>query len=130
LKNSSPLSRRIVLILRRLDVRSTADFGGNHSGVQTDSVYNSVVPIVPLARDTSPEIERLQISSWRQMSAAEKASAVSGLTGAACALALAGVRYRHPDASPREQLLRLAVITLGLELAGRAYPEIAALDLR
>jgi len=43
-------------------------------------------------------------------------------------LALAGVRQRHPDASPREQRLRLAVITLGLDLARRAFPEIAALD--
>ena len=84
----------------------------------------------PLSLDTSPEIERLQIERWRQMSAAEKAAIVSGLTQAVYDLALAGVRHRYPDASPREQFLRLAMVTLGSDLARKAYPEITALDLR
>jgi len=61
------------------------------------------------------------------MSAAAKAALVSGLTQASVELARAGVRQRHPDASPREQFLRLAVIVLGPELAARAYPECAQL---
>lgn len=64
------------------------------------------------------------------MSAAEKAAMVSGLTQMAYDLALAGVRHRYPDASPREQFLRLAIVTLGPDLARRAYPEIAASGLR
>ena len=64
------------------------------------------------------------------MSALQKAALVSGLTQAAYEMALAGVRDRYPDASPREQFLRLALVTLGPDLARRAYPEIAALDLR
>lgn len=44
-------------------------------------------------------------------------------------LALAGVRSRFPDAESHEQLLRLAVVMLGPELAAAAYPEVAALDL-
>ena len=84
----------------------------------------------PLSLDTSPEIERLQIERWRQMSSEEKAAIVSGLTQAAYDLALAGVRHRYPDASPCEHFLRLAIVTLGDELARKAYPEIAALDLR
>lgn len=84
----------------------------------------------PLSPDTSPEIERRQIDAWRRMSAADKAATVTGLTRAVYDLALAGVRQRHPHASPREQFLRLAVLTLGRDLACRAYPEIAALDLR
>ena len=83
----------------------------------------------PLSLDTAPEVERLQIERWRQMSAAEKAAIVSGLTQAVFELALAGVRLRHPDASPREQFLRLALITLGPDLAQRAYPEIVASGL-
>jgi hypothetical protein len=63
------------------------------------------------------------------MSPAEKAAVVSGLTQAAYDLALAGVRQRYPDTSPREQFLRLAILTLGLELALKAYPDIAALEL-
>ena len=46
----------------------------------------------PLALDTSPEIERLQIEGWRRMSLEQKAAIVSGLTQAAFELAFAGVR--------------------------------------
>ena len=37
---------------------------------------------------------------------------------------------RHPNASPREHFLRLALITLGPELASGAYPEISSRHLR
>lgn len=82
-----------------------------------------------LSLDTSAEIERLQIERWGQMSPAQKAATVSGLTQAVRDLAVAGVRLRHPDASPREQFLRLALIILGPDLGRRAYPEIDATDL-
>lgn len=81
----------------------------------------------PLARDTSPDIERLQIEGWRAMSPSEKAALVAGLTRAAYEMALPGVRHRYPDATPREQFLRLAVLLLGEELARKAFPEAAAL---
>ena len=42
-------------------------------------------------------------------------------------LSLLGIRRRHPHASERECLLRLAVMKLGRELAGGAYPEVTAL---
>jgi len=72
-------------------------------------------------------VERRQIEAWRQMSAADKAAIVTGLTQAVFDLARAGVRHRYPDASAHEQFLRLAIVTLGLELAGRVYPEVLAL---
>jgi hypothetical protein len=78
-----------------------------------------------LTLDTSPDIERRQIDAWRQMSAVDKAAMVTGLTRAAYAMTAAGVRQRHPDASPREQFLRVAVIVLGSELARLAYPDAA-----
>jgi predicted Fe-S protein YdhL (DUF1289 family) len=84
----------------------------------------------PLSLDTSPYIERLQIAAWRQMSSEQKAAIVSGLTQTVFDLALAGVRARYPDASPREQILRRAVITLGTDLACKACPDVALLDLR
>ena len=74
--------------------------------------------------DTSAGIELRQVEQWRAMTPAEKAAMVSGLTQAAFEMARAGVRYRYPDASPREQYLRMAVVTLGPDLAVRAYPEI------
>jgi hypothetical protein len=82
-------------------------------------------PDSPLSLDTSADAERLQIRLWREMSPADKARLVSGLCESAHALALAGIRRRHPTASPRECFLRLAALTLGVELARRAYPELA-----
>ena len=86
------------------------------------------MPSEPLSLDTSPDIERLQVEGWRRMSPEQKAAIVSGLTQAAFDLACAGVRQRHPHASPREQFLRLAVITLGSDLARRAFPDLATLE--
>jgi len=62
------------------------------------------------------------------MSDAEKVAIVSGLTQAVYELARAGVRQRHPAASEREQFLRLAIVTLGPDLARAAYPDAGALD--
>jgi hypothetical protein len=86
------------------------------------------VPSNPLSADTAPDVEQRQIQRWRQMSAAEKAAIVSGLTRAACELARAGVRHRYPDASAREQFLHLAVVILGPDLARRVYPDVALLN--
>jgi hypothetical protein len=83
----------------------------------------------PLASDTSAEVERMQIERWRAMTAAEKAAIVTSLTQTVVDLARAGIRHRYPNATAREQFLRLAVVTLGSELARKAYPEIASLDL-
>jgi hypothetical protein len=77
----------------------------------------------PLSLDTPPDIERRQVAAWREMSAAQKAALITGLTRASYAMTWAGVRQRHPGASPREQFLRVAVIVLGPELAVLAYPD-------
>lgn len=62
------------------------------------------------------------------MSPAEKLQAVAEPNAAADPMALAGIRLRHPGASPREQFLRLTILKLGRELAQKVYPEIAQLD--
>lgn len=82
---------------------------------------------VPLADDTSPDIEARQIEGWRAMMPAEKAALIAGLSRAAHDVALAGMRHRYPQASPREHFLRLAILTLGHELAVKAYPDISRL---
>ncbi len=86
------------------------------------------MPQERLALDTSLEIEQMQVERWRSMTPADKAALISGLTGAAFELSAAGVRHRYPTASPAEQFLRLAIVTLGLELARAAYPDIDRLD--
>ena len=88
------------------------------------------MPPTPLSLDTPPIVERQQVESWRQMSAQQKAALVTGLTRAAYAMTWAGVRQRHPDASPREHFLRVAIIVLGPELGSLAYPDAAALSAR
>jgi hypothetical protein len=95
------------------------------------ALAGSIIPIVTLERlagDTSADVERLQIERWRQMSPAEKAAIITGLTQAAHDLALAGVRQRYPTATPREHFLRLAVLLLGPDLARKAYPDVSELD--
>ena len=84
--------------------------------------------LTPLSPDTSQDVERIQIEGWRRMAPAQKAALVSGLTEAVFEVARAGIRARHPHASPREQRLRLAIITLGPDLARRAFPEVDDLD--
>ena len=81
----------------------------------------------PLALDTAVEVERQQIERWREMSSADKAALISGLTNATFVLARAGLRHRDPDASARELFLRLAVVTLGRDLAERAFPDARSL---
>ena len=81
----------------------------------------------PLSEDTSAAIEHRQIEAWRQMTAEQKAAIVTGLTQAVFDLARAGIRDRYPDATPREAFLRLALVTLGPELARKAYPDVITL---
>ena len=64
------------------------------------------------------------------MTATEKAATITGLTQAVYELARAGIRQRYPSAPPREQFLRLAIVSLGVDVARKVYPEIAQTDLR
>lgn len=92
---------------------------------------DTIAPMVtPLSSDTDAAIEERQVRAWRDMTPAQKANLITRLSQTAREMAAAGVRDRHPDASPREQFLRLAMLTLGPELARRVYPEIEQLGLR
>lgn len=86
------------------------------------------VPRTPLSADTPLEVERRQIEAWRRMTPAQKLALAQQLSANVRQLALAGVRLRFPDASEREQSLRLAEVLLGRDLARAAYPELEALD--
>jgi hypothetical protein len=77
-----------------------------------------------LSADTAPEIEERQIAAWRAMSDGEKLQLVLRMSATVRQLTLAGVEQRYPDASPRERFLRVAQITLGDDLARRAYPDL------
>lgn len=79
-----------------------------------------------LARDTSPDAERLQVALWRRMSPLDKCRLVAEMTRSVESLSLTGIQRRHPDASERECLLRLAVLKLGPALTRVVYPEAAS----
>lgn len=71
--------------------------------------------------DTSPDAARLQAELYRRMTPDERLARAVALTAATTALALTGLRRRHPAADDRELLLRLAALRLGPALAAAAY---------
>lgn len=71
--------------------------------------------------DTSPEVEQMLFVYWREAPVWEKWQRMMDLNHSARALALAGLRRRHPDASEEEIRRHLADQILGPELAARVY---------
>ena len=71
--------------------------------------------------DTPTEVKVIIIARLRQASALEKWRMVADLNASVRALALAGLRQRHPHADEAELRRRLAGLLLGEELAERAY---------
>ena len=76
-----------------------------------------------LSRDTSADVERLQVEAWRRMSPLQKAGIINQATRDALTLALSGIRLRHPGASERECFIRLAALRLGPTLVRQVYPD-------
>ena len=77
----------------------------------------------PLSSDTHPKMENLQVQLWRQASPTRKMHMLAQLNASVQIVALAGLRSRHPDASPDELRRRLADLLLGEELALKVYGE-------
>jgi hypothetical protein len=77
--------------------------------------------MVTLSRDTAPDIERMQIEHLRRLPAWRKLTLVGEMNRTVQAMALAGLRQRHPDDTPEQRRRRLANLLLGSELAARAY---------
>jgi hypothetical protein len=75
----------------------------------------------PLSRDTTLEAAEVQMEIYRRMSPGEKIALVEEANRRARALALAGLRQRHPDASEAELFRRLMDLTLGEALAREVY---------
>jgi hypothetical protein len=71
--------------------------------------------------DTPPSIEQIQIEGLRRMPAWRKLALVGDMNETVRALALAGLRQRHPNDTPAQRRRRLADLMLGPELAARVY---------
>ena len=71
--------------------------------------------------DTDPEAEAVQLEIYRRMPAWRKIQLVFEANEMSRALALAGIRSRHPQAGPEEIRRRFLGLSLGEELATRVY---------
>jgi hypothetical protein len=74
-----------------------------------------------LSSDTHPKMEALQIEIIRRMPAWKKLAVVEGLNETVRALAVSGIKERHPNATPQEVKRMLADLILGVELAKKVY---------
>ena len=83
----------------------------------------SLGPVRTLAEDTSPEAERVLIELWRQATPARKFALVFDTTRALQEFILAGLRERHPRATPTQLRRLFADAWLGPDLARRAFGE-------
>jgi hypothetical protein len=79
----------------------------------------------PLSSDTSLEAETRQLEAWRRMSSIEIARTIRAAWSAGRRMEWMGLRERFPDADDDELRVRLALRTLGPDLAGRIHPEAA-----
>ncbi|HEX5011834.1 MAG TPA: hypothetical protein VFY71_15685 [Planctomycetota bacterium] len=76
---------------------------------------------VTQSRDTSPEIEALQVARWRAMEPWEKIALVSDLQRAGDNAAIVGILLRHPAATTAEVRLRLAALKYGRNFMTRYF---------
>lgn len=71
--------------------------------------------------DTSPEMEKILIAGYRQMTPQQKLKRVTELTQAIQTLALARIRKQYGEISEREQRLRLAALWLDRDTMIRVF---------
>jgi hypothetical protein len=73
------------------------------------------------ADDTTPHMQAYRIGIIRRMPAWQKMALVDDLNETVRALALCGIRQRHPQATPAQVQRMLAELALGAELAQEVY---------
>ncbi len=76
---------------------------------------------VGLRDDTDPVIAAMVIDRLRGMTHGDRANMVREMNRSCEALALAGIRQRHPDAAPEEIRMRLGVLRIGPQLMRDAF---------
>jgi hypothetical protein len=78
--------------------------------------------------DTSPEAWKVYVDLLRKMPASKKLDRVCEMWAFGRALAIAGMRQRHPNADDREVFLRVARQSLGDELFRKVYGDVLPHD--
>ena len=71
--------------------------------------------------DTHPKMEAMQIELIRRMPSWKKFAMMDGLNKTVRALAVSGIKERHPNATQKEIQRMLAELMLGAELARKVY---------
>jgi len=74
-----------------------------------------------LSSDTHPKMEQMQIELIRRMPSWRKFSVVDGLNETVKLMAIAGIKQRNPNATPKQVHRFLAELILGKELARKVY---------
>jgi hypothetical protein len=74
------------------------------------------------SRDTTPAAHEAQLRAYRRMSGAQRVALAAQLSEDVRAVALAGIRARHPEYSEREAWYALQRLLLGDDLFTRAWP--------
>jgi hypothetical protein len=77
---------------------------------------------MPIAADTSPEADAVQLEAYRQMGGAGRVQVMFRLNDMVRQTAMAGIRRRHPGYDDAEVLLALAALLYGEDLVRRAWP--------
>lgn len=75
-------------------------------------------------QDTSPEQLRRYHDLLRSLTPAERAKKAAALSSSVRKLALAGLRQRHPHATPHELTVRLCVRLYGRDFAARVFGQL------
>lgn len=77
---------------------------------------------MPIAADTSPEADAVQVEAYRQMGGAGRVQVMFRLNEMVRGTAMAGIRRRHPEYGDADVLLALAELLYGEDLVRRAWP--------
>jgi hypothetical protein len=89
-------------------------------------VYKGIIAgkkptMTTLFSDTSPAAQRILIDRLRPLAAWRKLKMVADMNATVRQLAMAGLRQRHPGASPDELRRLMADLLLGADLAAQVY---------
>jgi hypothetical protein len=77
-----------------------------------------------MERDTSPEVAARYDAMIGALPGARRLEIAARLTAGVRALAEAGLRSRHPDATPEELRCRLAALLYGRAVAARLFDDL------
>jgi hypothetical protein len=78
--------------------------------------------------DTTPDAARVRLAIYRRMAPQQRCAIAAQMSADARAIALAGIRQRHPGYDEQQARLALFRLLLGDELFRRVWPRAAVLD--